>query len=190
MTEGEGYQFEVTRDSKNRLEAYICPGVAASVKLIDTGQGRSRSSGRALAYVILRLETPLGPFLGRDVQIMQNRRTDEFYLRYKQFKTGRKRGAKDEWLDIFGPWDQTTREKVQARIIDLFEELMDREDAGDLPPMIAREKTVSNPTRSTPTTGRGSPAYADEGGSATLDTHPEIAAQLARVKTVAVDNAE
>ncbi len=143
------YKFSVTRDSVNRLDAPICEGIVASVKLIDLPPSfRSSGSQGTFAYVILKVRTALGTLLGRDIHIRRNRATKEFFLRYRQFKTGRQNNNEDEYLDIFGPWDQSTRNRLQNVIIELFEELLDRENNGDLPPEISKRRTAPSHSRS------------------------------------------
>jgi len=166
------YKFTLDRDSKNRLEAEICPSITASIKLLDEAHPR-RVESHTHAYVIFKVATELGPFMSRDIRIMQNPETKEFFLRYRQFKTGRTNGQRPEWLDIFGPWDQTTREKVQEQLLALFEEIKTRAANGDLPASIrrqARKPSAHRPQR-----------REVHGGN--LGDNPVVAAQLERVKT-------
>ena len=176
MPEGPQYQFDLARDSKNRLEALICSDVKACIKLLAIDHPR-RTENNTHAYVILEFSTELGAFVRRDILIQKSKSTQTFFLRYSQFKTGHIRGDKEEWLDTFGPLKQKTREVVQERVLALFEEIQLRADNGDLP--LAVPSTRDRPNQKS---GGKTRRSFQETTPGSMGDRPEVAAELTRLR--------
>lgn len=183
MPEEPQYQFDLSRDSKNRVEASICSDIKAVIKLLAPDHPR-RTENNTHAYVILEFDTEMGTFVRRDILIQKSKSTQTFFLRYSQFKTGHTRGDKEEWLDTFGPLKQKTREAVQERVLALFEEINLRAENGDLPLAVPSTRDRLNQK-----SGGKTRRSFQETKAGSMSDRPEVAAELTRLR-VAMEEAE
>lgn len=180
MSDEQEYRFELGRDKQNRLQAQLCEGLKASIKLLAPDHHRRTVHGTH-AYVVFELTVGFGAFVRRDIHVQKNKH-GEYYLRYPQFKTNRLRSNnKEDWLDIFGPRDQKARELVQEATIALFEEIKFRAEEGDLPASI--DKGLHSRPEPAPMPPPSQPSYqeAKVGGMA---DRPEVKASLERIKEI------
>ena len=127
-------QYVIERDSYNRLRADICPSTAVGIRMLAEDHPR-RIENHVHAYVVVDLRTELGPWRIRDIRIMRFPGSENYFVRYRQWKTGRNRPdgeGKPEWLDVAGPLDRDTRAKIQESILAVFLQIREEAAAGTL----------------------------------------------------------
>ena len=146
----------IVRDSFNRLRAEITDSFAIGVKLLAEDHAR-RVEQHVHAYVVADLITELGPWRIRDIRIMWSPKNERYFIRYRQWKTGKVRDDREEWLDVAGPQDRETRRKVQEAILSVFFQIKEEAAKGTL--------------------GRRQPESVGA-----LGDNPEVAAQLESLK--------
>lgn len=156
-------QYEIVRDSYNRLRAEISPSFTIGVKLLAEDHPRRVENG-VHAYVVADLQTELGPWRVRDIRVMYSQENERFFCRYRQWKTGKNRDGHEEWLDVAGPLDRETRTKIQDAILAVFAQIKEEAKAGTLG-RSPRPETVS-----------------------TIGDQPEVAANLQRLKRTMEEN--
>lgn len=148
-------QYVIVRDSFNRLRAEITDSFAVGVKLLAEDHPR-RVEQHVHAYVVADLRTELGPWRIRDIRVMWSPENERYFIRYRQWKTGKIREGREEWLDVAGPLDRETRSKVQDAILGVFSQIKEEAAKGIL------GKRVD--------------------GTSTLGENPLLAAQLESIK--------
>jgi len=152
-------QYTIVRDSFNRLRANVTDSFAVGFKLLAEDHPR-RVEHNVHAYVVADILTELGPWRIRDIRVMWSPDNERYFIRYRQWKTGKVRDGRDEWLDVAGPQDRETRSKVSEAILGVFAQIKDE----------AAKGTLARGERSTgPSTGA-------------LGDNPEVAASLVRFK--------
>lgn len=124
-------QYVIVRDSFNRLRAEISESFAIGVKLLAEDHPR-RVEQHVHAYVVADLRTELGPWRIRDIRVMWSPENERFFVRYRQWKTGKIREGREEWLDVAGPLDRETRSKVQEAILGVFSQIKEEAAKGVL----------------------------------------------------------
>lgn len=124
-------QYVIERDSFNRLRAEITDSFVVGIKLLAEDHPR-RVEQNVHAYVVVDLRTELGPWRIRDIRIMWGPEHERYFLRYRQWKTGKVRDNRDEWLDVAGPLDRETRSKVQEEILGVFFQIKEEARKGIL----------------------------------------------------------
>jgi len=124
-------QYVIVRDSFNRLRAEVTDSFAIGVKLLAEDHPR-RVEQNVHAYVVADLLTELGPWRIRDIRIMWSPENKRYFIRYRQWKTGKVRDQRDEWLDVAGPLDRETRSKVQEAILAVFFQIKEEAASGTL----------------------------------------------------------
>jgi DNA-binding cell septation regulator SpoVG len=149
-------QYVIVRDSFNRLRAEVTDSFAVGIKLLAEDHPR-RVEQNVHAYVVADIATELGPWRIRDIRIMWSPENKRHFIRYRQWKTGKVRDQRDEWLDVAGPLDRDTRSKVQEAILAVFAQIKEEAQQGTL--------------------GRRVPA-----GTGTIGDNPEVAAKLETLK--------
>ena len=149
-------KYVIVRDSFNRLRAEVTESFAIGIKLLAEDHPR-RVEQHVHAYVVADLRTELGPWRIRDIRIMWSPENERYFVRYRQWKTGKVRDNRDEWLDVAGPLDRETRSKIQDAILAVFYQIKDEAKAGVLGKRRDR-------------------------GSSTMGENPEIAAKLESLK--------
>ncbi len=149
-------KYEIVRDSFNRLRAEVTDSFAVGVKLLAEDHPR-RVEHNVHAYVVADLRTELGPWRIRDIRVMWSPENERFYIRYRQWKTGKIREGREEWLDVAGPLDRDTRSKVQESILAVFFQIKDEAAKGTL----GRRRSPAN---------------------AQIGDNPEVAARLKHLK--------
>ncbi len=149
-------KYVIVRDSYNRMRAEITDSFAVGVKLLAEDH-RRRVENQVHAYVVADLRTEVGPWRIRDIRIVWNEKKQKFLVRYKQWKTGKMRDGKEEYLDVAGPLDAETRAKVGEIILSVFFQIKEEAAKGTL--------------------GRRR-----DRGMSTVGDNPEVAAQLESLK--------
>ena len=149
--------YIIERDSFNRLRAEVSDSFAIGVKLLAEDHPR-RVEQHVHAYVVADLRTELGPWRIRDIRIMWSPDNERYFIRYRQWKTGKVRDNRDEWLDVAGPLDRETRAKVAEAILAVFLQIKEEAAKGTL--------------------GRPKPPI----HAGTLGDNPEVAAKLETLK--------
>jgi DNA-binding cell septation regulator SpoVG len=149
-------QYIIVRDSFNRLRAEVTDSFAVGIKLLAEDHPR-RVEQNVHAYAVADIRTELGPWRIRDIRIMWSPENKRHFIRYRQWKTGKVRDQRDEWLDVAGPLDRDTRSKVQDAILAVFHQIKEEAQDGTL--------------------GRRLPA-----GAGTIGDNPEVAAKLETLK--------
>jgi DNA-binding cell septation regulator SpoVG len=124
-------QYIIVRDSFNRLRAEITESFAIGVKLLAEDHPR-RVEQHVHAYVVADLRTELGPWRIRDIRVMWSPENERYFVRYRQWKTGKIRDGREEWLDVAGPLDRETRAKVQDAILGVFSQIKEEAAKGVL----------------------------------------------------------
>lgn len=152
-------QYTIVRDSYSRLRAQVTPSFAVGIKLLAEDHPR-RVEYNVHAYVVADIATELGPWRIRDIRVMWSAENKQHFIRYRQWKTGKVRENRDEWLDVAGPLDRETRAKIAEAILGVFQQIKDEAAAG----------TLARPDR-----------QADVSTSA-LGARPEVVAALEKVK--------
>ena len=155
MSDGK---YTLERDSFNRWRTEITDSFAVGVKLLAEDH-RRRVEQRVHAYVVVDLRTELGPWRLRDIRVIWSPENNRYFIRYKQWKTGKIRDGRPEYLDIAGPLDQGTRAKVSEAILGVFLQIKEEAKAGTLGRTPRPRETI-----------------------ATLGDNPEIAAKLESLK--------
>ncbi len=124
-------KYVIVRDSYNRMRAEITDSFAVGVKLLAEDH-RRRVENQVHAYVVADLRTEVGPWRIRDIRIVWNEKKQKFLVRYKQWKTGKMRDGKEEYLDVAGPLDAETRAKVGEIILSVFFQIKEEAAKGTL----------------------------------------------------------
>lgn len=125
--------YQISQDSHNRLCAEIAEGVTVGFQVLDKNDWRYINRNER-AYVVLDIETPLGRIRIRDVRLLRSATRGCFFLRWKQWKTGKFREGRPEYLDVAGPHNREGRDLFSAAILAVFEQLrkeLQLADAGD-----------------------------------------------------------
>lgn len=125
----EKYQLQM--DSYNRMTAVIAKGVEVGIKVLSMTDTR-RIEKNEHAYAVLDVNTPLGIIRIRDIRIVWSANNEQFYLRWRQWRTGKMRNERPEYLDVAGPRDKETRLKFGAAILAVFEQIREEGAAGTL----------------------------------------------------------
>lgn len=123
--------YQISRDSNNRLCAEIAKGVAVGIKVLSETDPR-RIERNEHAYAVLDLETSMGRIRIRDIRVCWSEPNQRFYLRWKQWKTGKMRNDRPEYLDIAGPQDRETRQRFSEKILDVFDQIKKEAALGTL----------------------------------------------------------
>lgn len=124
-------KYHLSMDSYNRMVAEICKGVEVGIKVLSMTDTR-RIQKNEHAYAVLDISTPLGPVRIRDIRIVWSEPNQRFYLRWRQWRTGKMRNNRPEYLDVAGPRDKETRLKYSEAIIAVFEQIQEEAAAGTL----------------------------------------------------------
>ncbi len=125
----EPYQLQM--DSYNRMCATIAKGVEVGIKVLALTDTR-RIEKNEHAYAVLDLSTPLGIIRIRDIRIVWSETNERFTLRWRQWRTGKSRDQRPEYLDVAGPRDKETRLKYGGAILAVFEQIRNEGAAGTL----------------------------------------------------------
>ena len=120
-------KYTIERDSFHRMRAQITEDFAVGVKLLAEDHQR-RIDQRIHAYVVVDIRTELGPWRIRDIRVIWSPENERHFVRYRQWRTGKVRDGRDEWLDVAGPLDRETRAKVSEAILTVFYQIKE----GDL----------------------------------------------------------
>ncbi len=129
MSDTKTYQLNM--DSYNRMCADIAKGVSVGIKVLSMTDTR-RIERKEHAYAVLDLVTPLGTIRIRDIRIVWSEPNERFYLRWRQWRTGKMRNERPEYLDVAGPRDKETRLKYGEAILAVFEQIRAEGAAGTL----------------------------------------------------------
>lgn len=135
-------KYQLSRDSLNRLCTEIAPGVTVGIKVLSETDPRRLERGEH-AYAVLDLATPLGPVRIRDIRVMWSKTNERFFLRWRQWKTGKVRDGRPEYLDVAGPQDRETRALFSEKIIEVFAQIKQEaavESVGAQNPQLAELK--------------------------------------------------
>ena len=150
--------YVLERDSHQRICARVTPNMTVGIKMLASDHHR-RVESNIHAYVVVDLMSDLGPWRIRDITLLYNPQNQVFFVRYKQWQTHNPRRDHEEWLDIAGPQDTETRERVQDIILGVFHQIREESAAG----ILLRPKQA--------------PALRE-----TIGDNPEVAARLERLK--------
>lgn len=123
--------YQLNQDSHSRWVAEIAEGVRVGIKVLSEVDPRRVESGEH-AYAVLDLDTPLGPLRIRDIRILWSARHERFQLRWRQWKTGKIRNGRPEYLDVAGPQNRETRIRFAEAILDVFLQLKEQAKMGTL----------------------------------------------------------
>ncbi len=123
--------YQLQMDSYNRMCATIAKGVEVGIKVLSMTDTR-RIEKKEHAYAVLDLSTPIGVIRIRDIRIVWSEANNRFYLRWRQWRTGKMRNDRPEYLDVAGPRDKETRLKYGEAILAVFEQIRAEGAAGTL----------------------------------------------------------
>ena len=123
--------YQLQMDSYNRMCADIAKGVSVGIKVLSMTDTR-RIEKKEHAYAVLDLDTGLGTIRIRDIRIVWSEPNQRFYLRWRQWRTGKMRNERPEYLDVAGPRDKETRLKYGEAILAVFEQIRAEGAAGTL----------------------------------------------------------
>jgi hypothetical protein len=131
MTVSDTKTYQLQMDSYNRMCAEIAKGVSVGIKVLSMTDTR-RIERKEHAYAVLDLASPLGIIRIRDIRIVWSEPNERFYLRWRQWRTGKMRNERPEYLDVAGPRDKETRLKYGEAILAVFEQIRAEGAAGTL----------------------------------------------------------
>ncbi len=123
--------YTLTMDSYSRMVAKIAVGVEVGIKVLSMTDTR-RIQKNEHAYAVLDISTPLGPIRIRDIRILYSSKNEQFYLRWRQWRTGKMRAERPEFLDVAGPRDRETRLNFAKDILAVFAQIREEGAAGTL----------------------------------------------------------
>lgn len=123
--------YQLNMDSYNRMTTEIAKGVEVGIKVLSMTDTR-RIEKKEHAYAVLDITTPLGVIRIRDIRIVWSDNNERFYLRWRQWRTGKLRNERPEYLDVAGPRDKETRLKYSEAILAVFEQIRSEGAAGTL----------------------------------------------------------
>jgi hypothetical protein len=123
--------YQLQMDSYNRMTAVIAQGIEVGIKVLSMTDTR-RIERKEHAYAVLDLNSPLGIIRIRDIRIVWSEPNQRFYLRWRQWRTGKMRNERPEYLDVAGPRDKETRLKYGEAILAVFEQIRAEGAAGTL----------------------------------------------------------
>lgn len=124
-------KYHIQRDSHNRLCADLSDSVTAGVKILSETDER-RVERNTHAYVVLDIRTEMGPIRIRDIRVMWSQEREQYFLRWRQWKTGKERDGRPEYLDVAGPLDRETRKKFEEAILAVFHQVREEAQRGTL----------------------------------------------------------
>jgi DNA-binding cell septation regulator SpoVG len=124
-------EYRIYRDSHNRLCAEITEDVVVGIKILSEVDPR-RVEKRVHAYAVLDVRTELGPIRIRDIKIMWSPENERYFLRWRQWNTGKSRDGRPEYLDVAGPQDKETRYKFEDEILNVFHQVREEAQRGTL----------------------------------------------------------
>ena len=122
-------EYELYPDSHNRQAADIAEGVTVGIKVLSLTDTR-RIERNEHAYVVLDLITPFGPMRIRDIRILWSEPNQQFFLRWRQWKTGIVHDGRPRYLDIAGPRDKETRVRLGEAILAVFKQILATDTTG------------------------------------------------------------
>jgi hypothetical protein len=123
--------YTLNMDSYNRMCATIAKNVEVGIKVLSLTDTR-RIEKKEHAYAVLDIMTPLGVVRIRDIRIVWSEPNQRFFLRWRQWRTGKTRNDRAEYLDVAGPKDKETRLQYAEAIIAVFEQIQKEGAAGTL----------------------------------------------------------
>lgn len=129
--------YVVKRDERNRLSCQVDETMNVAIQILSETDPRRMEKG-IQGFAVITLQTPLGTLRIRNVQIMKSQnQSQEFYLRwYKHYVKGTKPSnptserGRNEWLDVVGPLDQTSRGNFERYVLGLFRFIKETEAKG------------------------------------------------------------
>jgi hypothetical protein len=179
--------YQLQMDSYNRMVATVAKGVEVGIKVLSMTDTR-RIEKNEHAYAVLDLITPLGPIRIRDIRIVWSEPNKRFFLRWRQWRTGKMRNERAEYLDVAGPRDKETRLKYGEAILEVFEQIRAEGAAGTLGrtnPQLGELKAALEQEKPAADTDTVVPTAEPEGDSAPISTE----AVLEAVADTAVEEA-
>jgi hypothetical protein len=123
--------YTLNMDSYNRMCATIAKGVEVGIKVLSLTDTR-RIEKNEHGYAVLDVMTPIGVIRIRDIRIVWSEPNQRFFLRWRQWRTGKIRNDRPEYLDVAGPRDKETRLQYAEAIIAVFEQIQKEGAAGTL----------------------------------------------------------
>lgn len=124
-------RFAIERDSHNRLRADISDDMAVGIKILAETDPRRMEKG-VHGYAVLDVRTTLGPLRIRDIKVMWSETNQRYFLRWRQWPTGKIRDGRKEYLDVVGPLDPDTRAKLEGEILGVFHQVREEASKGTL----------------------------------------------------------
>jgi len=119
--------LEIERDEHDRLVIHVGEDLSIGLKMLSESD-LERTERGTHAYGVVDLATELGPIRIRNVRVFWNARLNKYQVRWYQWRTGKLRNGRSEYLDVAGPQDQETRKKFAELILQLFNQI--REGVG------------------------------------------------------------
>lgn len=137
-------RYRIFRDSHQRLCAEVTEDLVVGLKVLSEVDSR-RVENRVHAYAVLDVRTELGPLRIRDIKVMWSPENEQYFLRWRQWPTGKTRDGRKEYLDVVGPLDQDTRRKFEAEILGVFHQIREEAQRGTLERQIKAQETGERP---------------------------------------------
>jgi len=123
--------YTIERDSHNRLRAEVDEDLAVGIKILAETDPR-RVERNVHGYAVLDIRTALGPIRIRDIRIMWSSTNERYFLRWRQWNTGKMRDGRKEYLDVAGPHDRDTRRAFESEILGVFAQVREEAAKGTL----------------------------------------------------------
>lgn len=123
--------YTIERDSHNRLRAEVDEDLAVGIKILAETDPR-RVERNVHGYAVLDIYTALGPIRIRDIRVMWSPTNERYFLRWRQWNTGKMRDGRKEYLDVAGPQDRDTRRAFESVILGVFAQVREEAAKGTL----------------------------------------------------------
>lgn len=124
-------KYKIRRDEFNRLQADLDDELTVGIKILsETDQRRIEKNTHA--YCVLDIRTSLGVIRIRDIRVQWSERNQQYFIRWRQWPTGKMRDDRKEYLDVAGPLDRGTRDKFADAILEVFSQIKEEAALGTL----------------------------------------------------------
>lgn len=124
-------RYQLTPDANHRMCTDIAPGMRVGITVLGVTD-RDRIEKGEHAYAVLDIDTPFGNIRIREIRILWSKTNKRFFLRWKQWKTGRRAQGRPQWLAIAAPQDKDSRAAFEEAIVAVFLQIQEEGQLGTL----------------------------------------------------------
>lgn len=113
-------KYTIIQDPNGRYRTSIAKGIEVAIKMLPKEDFR-RIQRKEQASLLVDISHPeLGTIRIRDVRIIWSEKNQCFHVRWKQWRTGKIRDNRPEYLDVAGPLDPVSRKEFSSKILEVF----------------------------------------------------------------------